>query len=237
MQNVKEFREYLKRKGKKDHVVEGLVKRCSIFEKFLRKRRKITIDEANNEDILAFFDDIKDQKTDVGNYLRAIGLYYRFTSKSELSALANSLREQRISSARKPFELKNFKSVNNKHIMLLEKERITNTDQMLERGRIPQSRKELSKKTGIPQESILEYVKLSDLSRIEGVKNVRARLYLDAGVDTLDKMASWDPEELRKMLIAYIERTGFEGIAPLPKEARYTVESAKRMTRIVEYDE
>jgi hypothetical protein len=108
---------------------------------------------------------------------------------------------------------------------------------MLERGKTPESRRELSRKTGIPSEKVLEYVKLSNLSRIEGVKTVRARLYFDAGVNTLDKMSSWDPVKLRSMLVAYIERTGFKGIAPLPKELQNTVDVAKRLKRIVKYDE
>ncbi len=120
---------------------------------------------------------------------------------------------------------------------LLEKEGITTVNHMLEKGKTSQDRKKLSQKTGIPLESILEYVKLSDLSRLGAIKSVRARLYYDAGVDTPDKMASWDSEELRKMLISYIKRTGFDGIAPLPKEAKNAVETAKRINRIVEYDE
>jgi hypothetical protein len=83
---------------------------------------------------------VKDQKTDVNNHLRAIGLYYRFASRPDLSALASNLREQRISSARKPFELKNFKGVNKKHVILLEREGIRNADQMLELGKTPASR-------------------------------------------------------------------------------------------------
>lgn len=102
--------------------------------------------------------------------------------------------------------------------MLLEKEGIINVDQMLERGKTPRDRKELSKKTGIPPESILECVKLSELSRLGGVKGIRARLYFYAGVDTLDKMASWDPEELRAYLTGFVKWTSFNGIASLPKE-------------------
>jgi hypothetical protein len=237
MQNLEEFRRHLKRKGKRDHVVDDLLRRCSVFQEFLHKKRKTSMDSANKEDVLAYFDAIKDQKRGINNDLRAIDLYYGFTSNKELCALAGNLREQRIASNRKPFKLKKFRGTNKRHIMLLEKEEVTNVNQMLERGKTPHDRKELSKKTGIPLESILEYVKLSDLSRLGGVKGIRARLYLDAGVDTLDKMASWNPEELRTYLIGFVKRTSFKGIAPLPKEMRNTVKTAKRIKRIVEYDE
>ena len=58
-------------------------------------------------------------------------------------------------------------------------------------------------------ERILEYLKLSDLPRLRGLKGVRARLCYDAGSDTLDKLSSWDPEESRPMLIDFVRRTGF----------------------------
>ena len=237
MQNLEEFRRYLRRKGKRDHVVDDMLRRCSVFQEFLHEKRKTSMDNANKEDVLAYFDAIKDQKRGINNDLRAIGLYYGFASNKELCALAGNLREQRIASNRKPFKLKKFRSIDKRQIMLLEKEGIIDVNQMLERGKNPNDRKELSKKTGVPLESILEYVKLSDLSRLGGVKGIRARLYFDAGVDTLDKMASWNPEELRAYLIAFVKRTNFNGIAPLPKEMRNAVETAKRIKRIVEYDE
>jgi predicted flap endonuclease-1-like 5' DNA nuclease len=171
----------------------------------------------------------------VNNYLRAIGLYYRFASRPDLSALANSLRKQRISSAKKSFALKNFRGIDKKHVMRLEKEGIYNVDQMLERGKTPTSRQKLAEETGIPVEAILEFVKLADLSRIGGVKNIRARLYYDAGVDTVEKMAKWNPEKLRTYLTEFVNRTRFDGIAPLPKEVENTIKEAKKLPRIVEY--
>lgn len=41
MQKAEEFRKYLRRKGKKNHVVDDLIKRCKAFEEFLDGRQKI----------------------------------------------------------------------------------------------------------------------------------------------------------------------------------------------------
>jgi hypothetical protein len=60
-------------------------------------------------------------------------------------------------------------------------------------------------------------------------------LYYDAGVDTVEKMAKWDPEKLRAYLEDYVKKTGFNGIPPLPKEALHTVETAKKLPKIVQY--
>jgi hypothetical protein len=112
---------------------------------------------------------------------------------------------------------------------------IRNDAQMLKAGCTRNGRQELSERTGIPLDAILEFVKLSDLARIFAVKGVRARLYYDAGIDTVEKMAQWDPVELVKMLVEFVERTGFDGIATLPAEARFTVKEAKKLPKIVDY--
>jgi hypothetical protein len=62
-------------------------------------------------------------------------------------------------------------------------------------------------------------------------------LYFNADVDTLDKMAGWNPDELRAYLTGFVKRTNFNGIAPPPKEMRTAVKTAERIERIVEYDE
>jgi hypothetical protein len=82
---------------------------------------------------------------------------------------------------------------------------------------------------------VLELVKLSDQARIGGHKKVRARLYHEAGLDTIDKMAACDPEKMRKRLADFIQKTGFKGIPPTPGEAQNTVTMAKYIKRLVQY--
>jgi len=131
--------------------------------------------------------------------------------------------------------LKDLREINPAHVEKLKALGIRNVNEMLKAGRTRKRRQDLSAKTGIKPEAILELVKLSDLARIRGVKSTRARLYYDAGVDTVEKMAKWNPEKLRAMLIDFVEKTGFDGIAPLPKEAESTVAEAKKLPKIVEY--
>ncbi len=73
------------------------------------------------------------------------------------------------------------------------------------------------------------------LARIPGVKGIRARLYHDAGVDTLEKIAGWEPEAFRAMIVEFVERTGFDGVPTLLGEARFTIERARELPKIVEY--
>ncbi len=234
MREVDEFRSFLVKKGKKNHVADSLIKRCGIYEEFLHDKQIHSIDFASKEDIQAFLDSIRDQRGDVSNCLRAISLYYGFKSKPELSAMASKLREQRLSSARKPFALRDFRGVNPEYANRLASVGVKNAEQILAVGKTRVDRQRLSEKTGIPVEAVLELVKLADLSRIEGVKRVRARLYCDAGIDTVERIAKWNPDELRTYLIDFVGKTGFEGIAPLPKEAKYTVEAARKLPKIIE---
>lgn len=81
----------------------------------------------------------------------------------------------------------------------------------------------------------MEFVKLSDLARNPGVKGVRARLYYDAGIDTVEKIAALEPEELRVIVMHYIAESGFEGVPTLPAEAKFTVDKARKLPSIIEY--
>jgi hypothetical protein len=53
---------------------------------------------------------------------------------------------------------------------------------MIEAAFTPELRESLSQRTGIEIHKIIENLKLSDLSRLKGMKGVRARLYYEAGV-------------------------------------------------------
>ena len=135
---------------------------------------------------------------------------------------------------RNPFKLRDFRGVHPDFIAALDAQHIKNADQLLIAGRTRQQRSSLARVTGIPEDALFELVKLSDLARLPGVKGIRARLYYDAGVDSVEKMAGWDPEPLRLMVTEYVEKTGFDGTPPLPKEVSSTIANAKKLPRIVE---
>ncbi|HVP21413.1 MAG TPA: DUF4332 domain-containing protein [Anaerolineaceae bacterium] len=135
---------------------------------------------------------------------------------------------------RNPFKLKDFRGVNTDFIARMEARKIKNTGQMLVAGHTSDLRAVLAKETGISEKVILELVQLSDLARLPRVKGIRARLYHKAGVDSVEKMASWEPEALRKMVTEYVERTGFNGIPPLTKEVSSTIANARRRPKVVE---
>jgi hypothetical protein len=229
------FKSFLKKKGKKQQVIDDLVSSVNYYREFLLKICGKTIENSTGDDLLKFSQIHENDRGLLKKRLRGIALYYSFISKGELAILASDLREEEISKTRKVFKLEDFKGVDPEDIEKLSIIGIRDAGQMIDAAKTPELREKLSRKTGIEMERILEYVKLSDLSRMPGMKGIRARLYCDAGVDTVEKLASWDPQELREMLIKFVEETGFDGIAPLPKEVRNTVESARVIERIVVY--
>lgn len=231
-----DFRSYLKRSGKKPHVIEGLVQQVKLFEGFLSEHGRKGLDSADPDDIRGYAARLEALKPgSSGKGVRGLALYFRHVNSMLLARTASGLREKAVASSRKSFPIQNFGGIPAQYINTLQAAGITTTEQMLEAGKDPASRLDLAGKTGLPLDVIMQVVKLSDLSRIHGIKGVRARLYYDAGVDTLEKMAAQTEEGLSQLTKEFIGRTGFEGIAPLPKEIRFTIEQAKKVTRIVTF--
>ena len=190
--------------------------------------------EVEDQDLINFVDWLETKSgSSAKGYLWAIRYYYDFISNDEIKYFATTLREMKIDRA--PFSLKGFINVNPEYVDRLAEIGIKNVNQMLESGSIDQDREHLSNETGIPKRVILEFVKLSDLARIPGIKGIRARLYYDAGIDTVEKMAAWEPEKLVDKIAEFVAETGFDGVPTLPAEARYTISKAKKLPKIVQY--
>jgi hypothetical protein len=223
----------LKRAGKKEHVVNGLVDQVRAFEAYLSQEGRAEVDAAQAEDIQDYAQALAPRERK--KCMRGIALYYQWSGNGPLAKLATSIREQEVAKTRRPFRLRKFRGIDAGAVGQLEAIGIDNVEQMLIAGKTPDDRQELAEQSGLTPEFILELVKLSDLSRIGAVKSVRARLYYDAGLDTPHKFTAWEPEALREMLIGFVERTGFDGIAPLPKEVRSAIKTASRLPQVVDY--
>ena len=134
-----------------------------------------------------------------------------------------------------PFKLRDFVGVDPDQVTRLSGIGIKHTNQMLTVGRTPESRKKLARQAGIPVEAVVELVKLSDLARLPGVKGIRARLYYACGVDTVAKLAAFEPEALLELTAEFVRSSGFAGIPPLPKEVSSTIAKARTLPNLVEW--
>ena len=229
----KGFIDFLKQKKKSERASRNYTDFVQQYETYLFEQKKgKKIDAARKKDLHDFEKWGDANQLKVNRYLWGIKEYYAFISKEALKLEANAIVGERYFSQ---FKLKDFVGVNQSYIKILAKKGIKTAKEMLYAGLDKQKRKALSRNTGIPLDDILELVKLSDQARIGGHKKVRARLYHEAGLDTIDKMAACDPREMREHLAAFIQKTGFKGIPPTPGEAQNTVTMAKYIKRLVQY--
>ena len=83
---------------------------------------------------------------------------------------------------------------------------IKDVNQMLEAGRTSELRATLANENNIPEEVVLELVKLSDLARIPGIKGIRARLYHDAGIDSIRKLSAMQSDDLLHICRDFVQR-------------------------------
>lgn len=226
------FRKFLKRAGKKEHVVDGLVRLVQEYEGQLRQNL-VGTQETREEQLREYAKSLP--QSEVGERLRAVALYYKFTGNLPLAKMASDLREEEIAQTRRAFKLREFQRVRLEEVIKLEELGITTSEAMLAAGKTPQDRSQLAERSGVPPSSILELANLADLSRQGGMKGVRARLHYEAGLDTLDQFTGWEVESLRQMLVDFVERTGFDGIAPLPKEPDNAIDTARQLPPLVEY--
>lgn len=234
--NEQQFRSYLKKRGKKAHVVDVLIEQVRQFETFLQHDKGRALKYAVPDDLQAYADGVEARRPGaVGKSVRGLILYYQFCGEEQLAAKAAELREEQVAGSRSPFLLKDFMGVEQTHLEQLRSAGVVNVKQMLSVGSTPEGRRSQANQSGVPAAVILELVKLSDLARIPGVKGIRARLYYGAGAETPQQIADWEPVALGCKLAGYVERSGFPGIAPLPKEVEFTVTTARRLPSIVDY--
>ncbi|HEY44063.1 MAG TPA: DUF4332 domain-containing protein [Anaerolineae bacterium] len=230
----KGFIEFMKKNRRSDNTIKSCLEFIRDFERYLAKNKEErTLEEASPEDLEDFTFWGQEKLKSINKHLWGIRFYYEYISNPVMRGVAGELRKKKI--RKQPLALKKLVGVKPEHVEKLLAIGIKDVHEMIQAGRTKRERETLSKKSGVPLDGIMELVRLSDLARIPGVKSIRARLYYEAGVDSIEKLSAWDPEELRAMLVDFVEETSFDGIAPWLKEAEFTVEFARKLPRIVEY--
>jgi predicted flap endonuclease-1-like 5' DNA nuclease len=105
---------------------------------------------------------------------------------------------------------------------------IGSTGALLEKGAT-------SKKTGISEKLILEWVNHTDLFRVKGVGEEYADLLEEAGVDTVPELAQRKPENLYKKLLEVNQAKELVRRPPSQAEVSSWVKQAKKLDRVVTY--
>jgi site-specific recombinase XerD len=229
-----EFGKYLKRRGKKASVVDRNVAVLKSFTSHLLEKREKNLDNVTTDDIDAFVIEIEGRKQSAKGHLYVLMNYFHFLGKKDLLHHARTLRTERTKKTRRTFPIKEFLNINPNHVSKLATIGIKNVEQMLENGKTKKQREQLSKQLDIPEEAMLELVKLSDITRIGYVKKKLSRLYYDAGLDSPAKIAEFEPKQLHRFFLRFVEESGWDGMVPNPKDLVNNVRSARKLSKIAE---
>ena len=232
--NEMEFKVYLKRKGKKENVIERNLTNVKAFLLFLENERKKINELITEDDIQAFVDKKEKEKKSAKGSLYVLMNYFKFLNNKELFEYTRNLREERTKKARRIFPLKEFLDINPDHVKKLAEIGITNVEQMLDSGKTKNGREKLSKNLNIPEEAILELVRLSDLTRIGYIKTKLTRLYYNSGLDSPIKVAKFEPDELYNHFKKYVKDSGWDGMVPNKADLVNNIDSARKLKKIVE---
>ncbi len=230
-----ELRRYLRRKGKKPAVVDRNIIVLKDFISYLLEKREKSLDRVTTDDVDAFVVELEGKKRSAKGYLYVLINYFRFLGERDLLNHTKTLRKERTKKTRRVFPIKEFLNVNQDHVRKLASIGIRNVEQMLEKGRAKRQREQLSKQLGIPEEAVLELVKLSDITRIGYVKKKLSRLYYDSGLDSPEKIAKYEPKQLHQFFVKFVKESGWDGMVPNPKDLVNNIKGARRLSRLVEY--
>ena len=196
------FRSFLKKQRRSDGTIQTCMDYTLVFEQHLEKNReKKTIASVEIADLEAFIEWGKKEIGSMNSFLWALSRYFECSEQEELRRHVNQMRQKEVAKRRakgKSLSLREIYGVQEEDVKRLESEGIFDTRSLLDCACTHELRVELSRRIGVPLKRIVELVKIGDLTRIVDIKGVRGRLLYSTGIDTVEKMAAQDPENLRE---------------------------------------
>jgi len=117
----------------------------------------------------------------------------------------------------------------------LNQQGIYTTTKLLEIAGNRAGRKKLAQQTSISEASILKWVNMSDLFRINGVAGQYAELLEGSGVDTVKELRNRNADNLSEKMKAINEEKHFCKIPPNASMITDWVEQAKTLDPLVSY--
>lgn len=135
----------------------------------------------------------------------------------------------------KAVNLDKFPGVNPETIKKLEVMKIKNTLQLFKRIKTPELRKDLADELGVTPEEILELAKLTDLVRVKWIGPVFARIFLDSGTDTAEKISKSDTEPLYDKLVKINQENSYTKAKFLESDVALCIKVAAMVPQVIEF--
>ena len=135
----------------------------------------------------------------------------------------------------KPNRIKDFTCIDEEITQKLETLGLKNTLKLYDEVLNYEKRNELSSKTGISEKEILKLTKLTDLSRIRWVNHTFAYVLLEAGYDTVEKVAKADYQKLYETVKQLNKEREVYKAHIGANDMKLCIESAKGLDFEIEY--
>lgn len=132
-------------------------------------------------------------------------------------------------------KLIDIEGIGEKYSDKLKEAGILSIEALLKAGGTPKGRKEVSEKSGISSDLILEWVNHADLYRIKGVGSEYSDLLEEAGVDTVAELAQRNPNNLLEKMAEVNEQKKLVRRLPVLSMVQSWVNQAKSLPRLIEY--
>jgi predicted flap endonuclease-1-like 5' DNA nuclease len=110
---------------------------------------------------------------------------------------------------------------------------IRTTENLLKAGASKRGRADLSKRTGISETLILEWVNLADLMRIKGIGEEYSDLLEEAGVDTVKELRVRRPDNLYQAIVNTNVKKRLVRRIPSQRAVKSWIQQAKKLKPLV----
>lgn len=117
----------------------------------------------------------------------------------------------------------------------LKKLGIRTTEALLEAARTAKGRKDLSAKTGIGEQQLLEWANICDYMRIPGMGKAKTGLLRAAGVTTVRELALRNPSRLAQNMKDINTRRKHVHVLPSVKSVEQIIQKARKLPPKITY--
>ncbi|MBN1411784.1 MAG: hypothetical protein JW969_13130 [Spirochaetales bacterium] len=217
MYDKKGYIAFMKSENKSRRTIERYSEYINAWIRFLKKKKK-DIDEAAIKDLSEYINSEREKLKPFSHYATSIRIYYRYRKNESMEWAFEKVDYY------EPVSLKDIMGIERKYIAVLKNENILTNRDLLDvcLNKEPGG---IAKEYGIPPAEFTELVKLAGM----------ARLYYDAGFDTLKKIAETDPGVFREKIRMYIEKKDLVYAPPTPQESLWAVKCAKLRPELIKY--
>ena len=112
---------------------------------------------------------------------------------------------------------------------------IRTTEALLEAARTMKGRKELSAKTGISEQQLLEWANICDYMRIPGMGKAKVGLVRAAGVTTVRELALRNPVRLAQNIKEVNTRRKLVRVLPSQRSVEQLIARARKLPPMISY--